>query len=179
MVVAVSLVVVGPDRPRPTTLLPSRSNGKPEAATAVYKLLMMGKKMPETCWAVFERRTINMRDWCICLVDLFEWNFITLMSKTKQYYIIFVSYCCNMVWPFFRPYSSQRTYVYCEHWNTTGCQARSINLHKNLRTKVMLCCANSYFNRRYLTVHSTHWLYFYIRTLAWRWSKTDQNMLSQ
>jgi len=38
-----------PDRPRPTTLLPLRSNGKPEAATAVYKLLMMGKRMPETC----------------------------------------------------------------------------------------------------------------------------------
>jgi len=39
----------GPDRPRPTTLLPPRSNGKPEAATAVYKLLMMGMRMPETC----------------------------------------------------------------------------------------------------------------------------------
>jgi len=39
----------GPDRPRPMTLLPPRSNGKPEAATAVYKLLMMGKRMPETC----------------------------------------------------------------------------------------------------------------------------------
>jgi hypothetical protein len=30
-------------------LLPPRSNGKPEAATAVYKLLMIGKRMPETC----------------------------------------------------------------------------------------------------------------------------------
>jgi hypothetical protein len=39
----------GPDRPRPTALLPPRSNGKPEAATAVYKLLMMGMRMPETC----------------------------------------------------------------------------------------------------------------------------------
>ena len=37
------------DRPRPTTLLPPRSNGKPEAATAVDKLLMMGMRMPETC----------------------------------------------------------------------------------------------------------------------------------
>ena len=27
----------------------SGSNGKPEAATAVYKLLMMGMRMPETC----------------------------------------------------------------------------------------------------------------------------------
>ena len=39
----------GPDRPRPTALLPPCSNGKPEAATAVYKLLMMRKRMPETC----------------------------------------------------------------------------------------------------------------------------------
>jgi hypothetical protein len=37
------------DRPRPTTLLPPRSNGKQQAATAVYKLLMMGKRMSETC----------------------------------------------------------------------------------------------------------------------------------
>jgi hypothetical protein len=35
-----------PARPRPTALLPPLSNGKPEAATTVYKLLMMGKTMP-------------------------------------------------------------------------------------------------------------------------------------
>jgi hypothetical protein len=39
----------GPDRPRPKTLLPPRSNGGPEAATAVDKLLIMGMRMPETC----------------------------------------------------------------------------------------------------------------------------------
>jgi len=72
VVVAVSLVVVGPDRPRPMTLLPPRSKGKREAAAAVYKLLMMGMRMPETCLAVFKRRAINLRDWCIRLVDLFE-----------------------------------------------------------------------------------------------------------
>jgi hypothetical protein len=49
VVVAVLLVVVGRDRPRSTALLPPRSNGKPQAATAVYKLLMMGKMMTETC----------------------------------------------------------------------------------------------------------------------------------
>jgi hypothetical protein len=32
-----------------TALLSPRSNGKPEAATAVDKLLMMGMMMPETC----------------------------------------------------------------------------------------------------------------------------------
>jgi len=37
-----------PARPRPTALLPPRSNGKPEAATAFVELLMMGARMPET-----------------------------------------------------------------------------------------------------------------------------------
>ena len=43
---------VGRGRAGPTTtvtLLPPRSNGKPEAATAVVELLMMGMRMPETC----------------------------------------------------------------------------------------------------------------------------------
>jgi len=38
-----------PARPRPTALLPPSSNGKPEAATAVIELMMMGMRMPETC----------------------------------------------------------------------------------------------------------------------------------
>jgi hypothetical protein len=38
-----------PARPRPTALLPPRSNGKAQAATAVVELLMMGMKMPKTC----------------------------------------------------------------------------------------------------------------------------------
>ena len=33
----------------------------------------MGERMPETCWVVFKRPAINLRDWCIWLVDLFEW----------------------------------------------------------------------------------------------------------
>jgi hypothetical protein len=36
-------------RPRSTALIPPRSYGKPEAAAAVNKLLMMGVRMPETC----------------------------------------------------------------------------------------------------------------------------------
>jgi hypothetical protein len=36
-------------RPRPTALLPPRSIGKPEAATAVVELLIMGMRIPETC----------------------------------------------------------------------------------------------------------------------------------
>jgi len=49
MVVEVLLVVFGPAQPQPTALLPPRSNGKPEAATAVVELLMMGMRMTETC----------------------------------------------------------------------------------------------------------------------------------
>jgi len=34
--------------------------GKPEAAAAVDRLLMMGIRMPETCRALFKRQAINM-----------------------------------------------------------------------------------------------------------------------
>ena len=34
---------------RPTALLPPRSYGKPEAAAAVDRILMMGIRMAETC----------------------------------------------------------------------------------------------------------------------------------
>jgi len=43
------LAMVGPDRPWPTALLPPRSYGKPEAAAALDRLLMMGIRIPETC----------------------------------------------------------------------------------------------------------------------------------
>jgi len=88
-----------PNRTRPTTLLLPRSNGKPKAATAVHKLLMMGMRMPETCWAVFKRRAINLRDWCIwlvwfiwieqlCLQELFavhaQWSEQVLQKRMKK-----------------------------------------------------------------------------------------------
>jgi len=47
VVVAVLLAVVGPV-------------GKPEAAAAVDRLLVMGIRMPETCYAVSKRQTINL-----------------------------------------------------------------------------------------------------------------------
>jgi hypothetical protein len=34
---------------------------------------MMGMRKPKTCWTVFKRRAINLRDVCIWLVDLFKW----------------------------------------------------------------------------------------------------------
>jgi len=71
-------------RPRPTALLPPHSNGKSEVATAVNKLLMMGMRMPKTCWAVFKRQAINLRDWCIWLVDLFEYMMMHCLTNPKH-----------------------------------------------------------------------------------------------
>jgi nitrate/nitrite-specific signal transduction histidine kinase len=68
---------------RGRSVLPLRSNGKPEAATAVYRLLMMGMRMSETCWAVFKRRAIHLRDWCIWLVDLFECTMMQGLTNPK------------------------------------------------------------------------------------------------
>jgi hypothetical protein len=33
----------------------------------------MDMRMPETCWDVLKRQAINLRDWCIWLVNLFEY----------------------------------------------------------------------------------------------------------
>ena len=41
---------------------------KPEAATAVIELLMMGGKTPETCWAVNKRQENKLKNFCIRLV---------------------------------------------------------------------------------------------------------------
>jgi hypothetical protein len=41
---------------------------KPEAATAVIELLMMGGKTPETCWAVNRRQDNKLKNCCIRLL---------------------------------------------------------------------------------------------------------------
>ena len=41
---------------------------KPEAATAVIELLMMGGKTPETCWVVNKRQDNRLENCCIWLV---------------------------------------------------------------------------------------------------------------
>jgi hypothetical protein len=88
-----SAVVRGWARPRPTALLPLRSEGKPEAATAVVELPIMGMKMAETCWAVFKSQVINWKNCCIWLVDSFE-DIKTSMScfllKDPLVFVLFV-----------------------------------------------------------------------------------------
>jgi len=50
---------------------------------------MMGMRIPETCWAVFERQAIKLRGWCIWLVDLFEfvWNAAKCWSVRRTFII--------------------------------------------------------------------------------------------
>ena len=93
-----SVVVRGrAGRPRPTALLPTRSNGKPEAATAVDKLLTMGMRMPETCWAVSKWQVINLRICCIWLVDSVESMMMHGIPNTKKKPLLqhFIAYQIN------------------------------------------------------------------------------------
>jgi hypothetical protein len=53
---------------------------KPEAATAVVELPMIGVRTPETCWTVHKYQVIKLRDCSVWLVDLFELNSATLES---------------------------------------------------------------------------------------------------
>jgi hypothetical protein len=63
VVVAVLLVVIGLVRPTTTNnTATTRSIGKPDAPAAFDKLLIMGMRMAETCWAVFKPQAINLRD---------------------------------------------------------------------------------------------------------------------
>jgi hypothetical protein len=75
-------------RPRPTALLSPSSDGKPEAATAVVELLMMGIKMPETCWAVLKRQVINLRNCCVWLVESFEYMIMHGLANPKFIFCI-------------------------------------------------------------------------------------------
>jgi hypothetical protein len=72
MLTAVLLVVVGPARPRTQHGYHHNTKIKPEAATAVIELLMMGGRTPETCWAVNKRQGNKLENCCIWLV--IYWN---------------------------------------------------------------------------------------------------------
>jgi len=89
VVVAVLLVVVGPagyhDQQHCYHHAPKV---KPQAATAVVELLMMGVRMPETCWAVNKRQVINCRDCCILLVNLFESGLLSVSCSSSLSAII-------------------------------------------------------------------------------------------
>jgi len=78
------------ERPRPMTLLPPRSNGKPEAASAVYGLLMMGMRMPETCWAVFA--TSNKSERLMYMLGLIYLNVWWCTDLQTQIWVGYVAW---------------------------------------------------------------------------------------
>jgi hypothetical protein len=55
---------------------------KPEAATAVIELLMMGGKTPETCWTVNKRQDNKLKNCCIRLVIYLNWIFVLVNKIT-------------------------------------------------------------------------------------------------
>jgi hypothetical protein len=46
-------------------------------------LLMMGMRMPKTCWAVSKRQVINLRGYCILLVDSVESTMMHGLANPK------------------------------------------------------------------------------------------------
>ena len=53
---------------------------KPEAATAVIELLMMGGRMPETCWAVNKHQDNKLENCCIWFV-IYSRKFLIVFTR--------------------------------------------------------------------------------------------------
>jgi hypothetical protein len=68
---------------------------KPEAATAVIELLMTGRIMPETCWAVDKRQDNKLENCCIWLViylnhrNLLAWVCVCLVNTEIKLWLPF------------------------------------------------------------------------------------------
>jgi len=63
---------------------------KPEAATAVIELLMMGGKPPETCWAVNKHQDNKLKNCCISLVIYLKCKTVSIVRGKKKLPIL----CC-------------------------------------------------------------------------------------
>jgi len=61
---------------------------KPEAATAVIELLMMGGKTPETCWAVNKRQDNKLKNCCIWLAIYLKCTMMHGLTNLKFYIYI-------------------------------------------------------------------------------------------
>ena len=77
-----------PARPRTQHDYHHYTKVKPEAATAVIELLMMGGKMPETSWAVNKRQDNKPKEVLHLVGDLFELygNVIKILKKRGKFF---------------------------------------------------------------------------------------------
>jgi hypothetical protein len=57
---------------------------KPEAATAVIELLMMGGKTPETCWAVNKHQDNKLENCCIWMVTYLNHTMMHRLTNLKH-----------------------------------------------------------------------------------------------
>jgi hypothetical protein len=74
-----------PTRPQTQHDCHHHTNLKPEVATAVIELLMMGGKMPETCWAVNKRQDKKLKNFCIRLVIYLNFTMMHRLTNLKFY----------------------------------------------------------------------------------------------
>jgi hypothetical protein len=75
---------IAPTRPRTQHDCHHDTKVKPEAATAVIELLMMGGKTPETCWTVNKRQDSKMENCCIRLVIYLNRTTVSLYIFTHS-----------------------------------------------------------------------------------------------
>jgi hypothetical protein len=80
-----------PARPRTQHDYHHDTKLKPEAATAVTELLMMGGRTPETCWAVNKRQDNKLENCCIWLVIYL--NYMIYICPVIRIYHIFLVFC--------------------------------------------------------------------------------------
>jgi hypothetical protein len=69
---------------------------KPEAATAIDELLMMGRRTPETCWAVNKRQDNKLQNCCIMLVIYLNCTTMHGLTNLKNEEIKL--YCRVVIW---------------------------------------------------------------------------------
>jgi len=98
-----AVFVVGPARPRTQHDCHHNMKVKPEAATAVIELLMMGRETPETYWAVNKRQDNKVENCCIWMVIYLNCTMMHGITKLKFFRKIFhsrknsVRYKCTYV----------------------------------------------------------------------------------
>jgi hypothetical protein len=112
----------------------------------------MDKRMPETCWAVFKPRAINLRDWCVWLVDLFECMMMHGLTNPKFRFDVVLSI------PFAPAYHSH------QHTNRTSTQIAPA-YQSHLQHCFLLYTHNSFskyvlnFLFNYSSKYSSHYIY--------------------
>jgi hypothetical protein len=74
-----------PARPRTQHDYHHDTKVKPEAATAIIELLMIGGKTPETCWAVDKRQDNKLKNCCIRLVIYLIFTMMHGLTNLKFY----------------------------------------------------------------------------------------------